>query len=102
MKKAQLLRIGAMSRAELEREFKRLQARILQLESGLYPRENDTLNFLAEYKLKNGRMPSTREMASHLGVAQSTVAYNLVGLERKGRITRQAYEARAITICERP
>lgn len=56
------------------------------------------LHFLRAYSEKNGRMPSTREMASHLGVSQTAAVKLLRRLEQHRKIRREKYEHRAIAL----
>lgn len=65
----------------------------------LTPKQARVLAYLIYYRATHQRMPSTREIQTHLGLASQTSAVNyLRHLEAKGRIKRHKYEHRAITI----
>ena len=71
------------------------------LKTTLTPRQQEVLDLLRSRIETGGVPPTLEEMASHLGVARSTVAWHLEALRRKGRISRDA-RARNITLTPRP
>lgn len=68
------------------------------LTTPLTPRQQDTMDVIAEYIGTHLFSPTTREIGDMLGVNQ-TAATNLVAAcERKGKLKRIAGKARTITI----
>jgi len=60
---------------------------------------NTLLDFLIEYKNKNGFCPSVREMCERLKInSTSTITYYLNHLEKQGKIHRSSSKNRAIDI----
>jgi len=58
-------------------------------ESPLTQRQREVLGFVREWRSRKGKMPSTREIQRHFGVASQTAAVNhLKALERKGFLRR--------------
>ena len=65
----------------------------------LTPRQQEILQFVEEVQVREGVVPSTREIQQHFGFASQTAAMNhLRALERKGAIHRHPRKARALSI----
>lgn len=64
-------------------------------------RQQQLLDFLHEYYVKTGIMPSTREIQNHFGFSSQTAAVShLKALEKKGVIQRLPGKARAVIFAE--
>ena len=67
----------------------------------LTDRQQQLLEFLRQYHLEHGLMPSTREIQNHFGFASQTAAVSLLrALEKKGAIQRVPGKARALVFPE--
>lgn len=69
----------------------------------LSPRQQAVLEFLSEYQIQNGYMPSIRETGKHFGINSlrgATVHFD--ALERKGYIERHPGVIRGIKILKQP
>ncbi len=80
----QIIRISAIFEAERIRMI-------------LTPRQLSALRFIGDRR-QEGQMPTTRELAKHLGVSQPGAVNILRKLEAEGLITREKYESRAIKL----
>lgn len=62
-------------------------------------RQKQVLDFIEKTQIRDGVMPSTREIQQHFGFSSQTAAMNhLKALERKGVIHRRPRKARALAI----
>mgnify|MGYP003868418309 CR=1 FL=1 len=62
-------------------------------------RQQEIYDYIQDYQVENGFVPSQREIQRHFGFAsQTTVADHLCLMEKKGFIDRQSGCARAITL----
>jgi repressor LexA len=58
-------------------------------EPSLTTRQREVLDFVRQWRSRNGKMPSTREIQRHFGFASQTAAVNhLKALEKKGFVRR--------------
>ncbi|MBI2884157.1 MAG: transcriptional repressor LexA [Candidatus Methylomirabilis oxyfera] len=64
----------------------------------LTDRQQQILNFIADYKARHGAPPTQREIAGHVKIYIRGVQYHLERLERAGYLTRTPKRARAIDL----
>jgi repressor LexA len=65
----------------------------------LYRKQREILEFIGDFRSKNGCSPTLREIASGVGVSSpATIAEHLQALEKKGVITKQSGRRRSISI----
>ena len=63
------------------------------------PKRESIYNFILSYVEENNFPPSVREICSALGISSTaTVAYNIDMLKKEGRLQKQGFKNRAITV----
>jgi len=66
----------------------------------LTEKQQQILEFIAEFGIREGMAPTVYELAAHFGIKTSTVFAHLRALQRKGQLTRTS-QARSIKLTDR-
>lgn len=64
--------------------------------AGVTPAQADVLRYIKAFIQRTGYSPTMREISDALGRSYRSVEKSVIGLERRGRITREPHMPRSI------
>jgi SOS-response transcriptional repressor LexA len=59
-------------------------------------KQSEALRFIVDYRKRNNISPTLREIAAALGVNINAARHRIIGLEKRGLISRQERKSRTI------